>query len=258
VGVTDAQPGVVEFVMAEPLHSDAVVKGAPFSAEAINEFTQLLPDGNRIERRYTTSIWRDSQGRVRREQQVALVGPLATHGEPPRLVTISDPVTRTVHTLNVENGTTTSAGRLSVMSHVVRGTDGRGPETTEEIWVVRDGQRTPGRTIEVRGQVIGGRMSDAPVDAPGVKTESLGTRSFDGVRAEGTRTTMTIPAGEIGNVAPIDVVTERWFSPELQMVVMLSRRDPRSGDTVYRLTNVIRAEPPAHLFDVPLPARPQK
>jgi hypothetical protein len=69
---------------------------------------------------------------------------------------------------------------------------------------------------------------------------------------------MTIPAGEIGNVAPIDVVTERWFSPELQMVVMLSRRDPRSGDTVYRLTNVIRAEPPAHLFDVPLPARPQK
>ena len=47
------------------------------------------------------------------------------------------------------------------------------------------------------------------------------------------------------------MVTERWFSKELQMAVLITRRDPRAGDTVYRLTNIVRAEPPPDLFTVP-------
>jgi hypothetical protein len=62
---------------------------------------------------------------------------------------------------------------------------------------------------------------------------------------------MTIPPGEIGNIGPIEVVTERWFSKELQEAVLITRRDPRSGDTTYRLTNIIRREPPPDLFMVP-------
>src|SRR5262245_32135810 len=50
--------------------------GAPFTADATTEFTQTLSDGNRIEQRFSTSIARDSRGRTRREQQMALVGPL--------------------------------------------------------------------------------------------------------------------------------------------------------------------------------------
>jgi hypothetical protein len=69
--------------------------------------------------------------------------------------------------------------------------------------------------------------------------------------AEGTRTTSTIAAGAIGNLMPIEVVTERWYSRELQMAVLISRKDPRSGDSVYRLRNIIRTEPPADLFMVP-------
>ena len=71
------------------------------------------------------------------------------------------------------------------------------------------------------------------------------------VLADGTRTTMIIPAGAMGNVAPIEVVSERWFSQELQTAVMIVQRDPRSGETVYRLTNISRAEPPPDLFVVP-------
>ena len=63
--------------------------------------------------------------------------------------------------------------------------------------------------------------------------------------------TTTIPAGQMGNLNPINVVTERWISKELQMAVLITRRDPRSGDTVYRLTNIVRAEPPPDLFTVP-------
>ena len=91
--------------------------------------------------------------------------------------------------------------------------------------------------------------SGASHDQPVV--ESLGTRQIEGVTAEGTRSTTTIPAGQIGNLNPIQLVTERWFSKDLQMAVLITRRDPRSGETVYRLTNIVRAEPPPDLFTVP-------
>jgi hypothetical protein len=62
---------------------------------------------------------------------------------------------------------------------------------------------------------------------------------------------MTVPAGAVGNQLPIEVVSERWYSPELQVIVETRRSDPRFGDTVYRLTNIVRAEPPSELFEVP-------
>jgi hypothetical protein len=92
--------------------------------------------------------------------------------------------------------------------------------------------------------------SRVPFDAS-VVTETLPSQSFDGIRGEGTRTTMTIPAGAMGNALPIEVVTERWHSPELQVILMTRRVDPRFGETVYRLTNIDRSEPSADLFKVP-------
>jgi hypothetical protein len=84
-----------------------------------------------------------------------------------------------------------------------------------------------------------------------VKSESLGKQTIEGVAAEGTRSTATIAAGAIGNEMPISSVTERWYSAELQTVVMSKRSDPRFGETVYKLTNIQRGEQPATLFEVP-------
>jgi hypothetical protein len=84
-----------------------------------------------------------------------------------------------------------------------------------------------------------------------VKTEQLGAKEIEGVRAEGMRTTTTLPAGVIGNVRPIQIVSERWYSPELHVVVFSRRADPRFGETIYRLTNITRTEPEASLFQVP-------
>jgi hypothetical protein len=83
------------------------------------------------------------------------------------------------------------------------------------------------------------------------RTETLGTSLVEGVQAEGTRTVVTIPAGTIGNQAPIEMVSERWFSPELGVVVMSRRTDPRFGETTYRLQNIARGEPSPELFQVP-------
>src|SRR6185436_13103454 len=81
--------------------------------------------------------------------------------------------------------------------------------------------------------------------------ESLGRQVIEGVEAEGTRSTVTIPAGQIGNELPLNMVSERWFSPELRVLVLSRQSDPRFGETTYRLTNIVRQEPAADLFEVP-------
>lgn len=66
-----------------------------------------------------------------------------------------------------------------------------------------------------------------------VRKETLGTKSFDGVLAEGGRTVTTIPAGQIGNQQPIEIVAEHWYSMDLKLTVMTRHLDPRTGETTF-------------------------
>jgi hypothetical protein len=110
-------------------------------------------------------------------------------------------------------------------------------------------------------QSLGGELGDklAPLGnlfqdrkwATKATTKELGTRDFDGVRAEGKLRSYVIPAGEIGNRNAITVSTETWTSPDLQMTVYSKHSDPRVGDTIYRLANVKRSEPTLALFAAP-------
>ena len=235
-GVVLALPGVgLKVTESAPLEVTPV-KNAAFLAEAVTEFTQLLGDGNRIEHRYVSSIARDSRGRTRREEQIALLGPLAAAGTAPQLVTILDPDSGVTYTLDEAQQIAfrNRAAARAVAAKIV--------------------DRDEYLHARVTKKAVGASQAPEAVDPAASKavTESLGTRTVDGgVTAQGTRTTTTIPAGAIGNVLPIDIVSERWFSPELQMPVLIRRSDPRSGETIYRLTNIIRAEPPDALFTVP-------
>lgn len=94
----------------------------------------------------------------------------------------------------------------------------------------------------------GNRSGDAWGNA---KTESLGRQTIEGVIADGTRTTSTVPAGMMGNEQPLQTVTESWYSPELQVTILMKRSDPRTGETITRYTNISRTEPPHSLFEVP-------
>lgn len=82
-------------------------------------------------------------------------------------------------------------------------------------------------------------------------TTSLGTKDFDGVKAEGKSTTWTIPAGEIGNRTAIHIMSETWHAPELQVTVYSRYADPRTGESIYRLAGIRRGEPAADLFTAP-------
>jgi hypothetical protein len=254
-GMAMASPvGVIESV---PLESVTSVPNAPFTADAETDFTQVLGDGNRIERRYSSMIARDSQGRTRREEEIAMIGPLAVDGPSPRLVTILDNVTGHSYTLDERQRI---AFRNPMAMTKLR--DGHAfayayhAEQKGTATGVRESDGSATWTAAVKPNVAinavpGQRMILGDAAASKVTTESLGTRSIEGVMAEGTRTTSTIPAGAIGNVMPIEVVSERWYSRELQMALLITRKDPRSGDSAYRLRNIVRTEPPADLFTVP-------
>jgi hypothetical protein len=88
-------------------------------------------------------------------------------------------------------------------------------------------------------------------NAANLKTEQLGTKTINGLQALGTRMTRTIPAGEIGNLNPIEVVTERWYSSDLQLPLLTTHNDPMMGTMTIKLVNINRGEPDASLFQVP-------
>jgi hypothetical protein len=98
------------------------------------------------------------------------------------------------------------------------------------------------------GMVIRAQKFDEPGES---HTDDLGTQTMQGVAAHGTRMTRTIPAGQIGNDKPIDIVTEIWTSLDLQTIVYSKRSDPRTGDQTFQLTNIVRSEPDQSQFTVP-------
>jgi hypothetical protein len=247
------------------------VKGAPYSAVEVNENTQMLADGTRIHNESQTQVYRDSEGRMRRET--------------PNEITIWDPVAGASWMLNPKNQTArklpmgnfsfttarTPGGEVS--TYVMRSSSG--PEAGskiahDEVRLVEQrgvaevkhaeakmkseiethvrvngtaGVMVAGPAVEVRKALTAQRMK--------VNTEPLGKRLIEGVNSDGTRTVSTTEAGAIGNDRPIQSVTERWFSSELQTVMLTRSTDPRSGEEVFKLINVSRSEPAAYLFQVP-------
>src|SRR5437762_2309253 len=100
----------------------------------------------------------------------------------------------------------------------------------------------------------GGDIRPMPAGGPVravTSEESLGTKHIEGLIATGRLTRTTIPVGQIGNDRPIEITDERWESVDLKVLVLSRHHDPRTGDVEYQLTNVTRAEPPAHVFSVP-------
>jgi len=226
-----------------------LVKNAPFAAQAVTEFAQTLEDGNRIERRYESSVARDTRGRTRREEEIALIGPFftAANAGAPRLVTIIDPDAGVTYTLDEGQRVAFRSSRAVDVGPLLELTKLTQALKTKGV-VQEKGGGGRGAAAEIKKAE---RALDQPDAVEQTTTQDLGSRMIEGVRAQGTRTTTTIPTGAIGNVRPIEIVSERWFSAELQMPVLITRRDPRNGETTYRLTNILRGEQQDGLFTVP-------
>jgi hypothetical protein len=212
------------------------VTGAPYSAQAVTETTQVLADGNRISRKSSSTLVRDSTGRTRREQTLNFVGPWSVEGNEGSTVWINDPVSGTRYELDPKAKTAVKATLRPNLDRTLN------QEVEMKVKQAREREelaKSQGGQVRVK----------VPLNT--ANTESLGSKIIEGVQADGTRHTETIPAGAIGNDKPIEIINETWFSSELQTVVMSKHSDPRSGDVIYTLTNIQRSEPDPSLFQVP-------
>jgi hypothetical protein len=200
-----------------------VVTGAPFTAAAVGESNRTLADGTKISQKVQTTLYRDAQGRVRKETTLSAIGPLAASGTPKSLVFIHDPSTGTGYILDASKKI---ALKLPQHPRAAAEASTAGSDAAPKAWAGRPGNAN-------------------------VTKESLGSQTISGVLAEGTRYTRTIPAGHMGNDKPITIVNEEWYSPDLQMVVQSKRSDPFIGESTYNVTNIQRTAPSAALFSVP-------
>ena len=252
-----AGPQTFAFV-AGSLVGGSPVTGAPYSANAVTDSTQTLADGNRIVNHTSAAVYRDGEGRERREQSIPNIGPFAAQGAPPLTIFISDPVAGVNYSLNPGSktaiklpvpqfGTGSPAMPMPPMPPMPPGS--HGPVVIQRL-AVADGTATASMVVPGQPQIMAYSKTTALAQNP-PDVQQLGTKVVEGVQAEGTRTTMTIPAGQIGNDNPIQIVDEVWRSPDLQVIVHSEHSDPRMGTTVYSLQNISRSDPSPALFQVP-------
>jgi hypothetical protein len=246
-------------VMLEVVAADAqVVKGKPYSADTSTETVQTLEDGNRIVHRTVSKFYRDSDGRTRREQTFGNVDP--GHPSPHEVkVFVDDPVNGAAYVLDLGSKSGDKVQRTRKFLADRNGEDDgtrimvKPPEAPDEGEL--EEQSAPGRMmIKFRDEHSGSPTTLAtimPDEKRDVAKEDLGTRNIEGVDCSGTRQTITIPAGAVGNEKPISIVTETWFAPAIAAVVESTTDDPRYGKTTYQLTNVQLSEPPRSLFEAP-------
>jgi hypothetical protein len=236
-----------------------VTTGAPYSAEAVTESTQTLADGNRISRKSMTRVYRDGEGRTRREE-LDDTGTVIS-------VSIVDPVAHVSYVLRPASRTAYRDPIRMVVPDGARGRGGMMPRSP-------DAPGAPAPEAEARMKATAEELARAKAASPippppppaprpedkiaiersaagATVREELGNQTIEGVSAVGSRSTTTIPAGAIGNLQPIKVVSEQWRSPDLQVLVMTKHTDPRTGETIYRLQGIVRAEPDRSLFTVP-------
>lgn len=260
--------------------------GAPYSAETIVENVQTLADGNRIVRKTTGRVYRDGEGRTRREEEGQVMtartpnGPVTANRR--TTISIADPVGGFSYSLDPERKIAwrTPIGASAAIMEKIDAAKVEQMKAELEMRAARaagagDKPSTDARAAEEqkvleaqkraaaggggRGVGVGGGAG-GEVRMRGSSTSyafgpdnagPLERKTLDGIPVEGRKTTTVIPAGQVGNEQPLSIVSEEWRSPDLKVLVFTRYSDPRTGESTYRLTNIIRAEPDRSLFMVP-------
>ncbi len=257
------------------------VKGKPLFVEYITEHRQSFTDGNHIARATHSRLYRDGHGRIRRESELSVPG-LPSGAASASFVTVADhqtgygfvlnPQEMVAHRYELNRPAPSYVARLSAQSgpnHLMPGGDN--PPPSDSHWNLHNfirrmhlsessnlGGNARGPASGVVGEEAGYtapppmRIEQPFLAAPNpVRTENLGEQVMLGYKVKGTRVITTLPAGQIGNDRPIDIVSEQWFSSELELVMRSLHRDPWAGEFTTTVTHLDRGEPSAELFDVP-------
>lgn len=289
--------------LAAPLGAKSA-SGKPMFAEFVTEHHQSFTDGNRISHSTTSSIYRDAQGRIRRESQLSVPGMPAGVAASTFITIVDhqlgygyvlDPQEMVAHRYELNAAGPSYVARLSTQGNgsALLSPDPKPAESaatpapsadSESHWRMhafssRHSHAAPNpatsdfdsKNSTPSGNHLGSSFlpegsgaASAPnmhIDQPflaapnPVRTENLGEQTILGFRTRGTRVITTLPAGQIGNDRPIAIISEQWFSPELELVMRSMHRDPWAGEFTTTVTRVNRGDQPALLFQVPAPYR---
>ena len=292
--------------VAGPLGAKAA-EGKPIFAEFVTEHHQDFTDGNSIARSTPSTIYRDAQGRIRRESQLSVPG-LPQGIAAATFITIVDwrlgcgwvlnPQEMVAHRYPLSGQGPSYVARLSAQgggrllprdarSAAEHGANSSGsrrwrthvfsphmrlsqdsaisPSAMSAASAEPQSAQSPAEAAGGVSATAGGRPEEsgyagAPsmrIDQPflaapnPVRTENLGEEMILGFRAHGTRVITTVPAGEIGNDRSIDIVSEQWYSPDLELVMRSMHRDPWGGEFATTVTRISQGEQAAHLFTIP-------
>jgi len=261
---------------------EKAVTGAPYSAETLVEGTQTLADGNRIVRKTTGRVYRDGEGRTRREEEGQAYSVRTPNGAMSAIgrtsISIVDPVAGYSYSLDPERKIAwrTSIGtgaaimkkleaakvdevKAELEKKIARSAGATDAPSTdaqkkEELRTLEEQKRARAEAAGggARGGGFGGGGGEVRMRGSAIMPEGpLEHKTLEGVAVEGRKTTNVIPAGQVGNEQPLTIVSEEWRSPDLGVLVYTRHSDPRTGESTYRLINIVRAEPDRSLFMVP-------
>jgi hypothetical protein len=220
-----------------------IVADAPFSATLITEVNKRMPDGSVSRKTNTVLIYRDRQGRTRRDW---LPESSESHSASGKKVAaqrsvINDPVTGFSYQL----GHRANVAQRSIFF-------GTPPQSSLAAHAGAKTEVKKDQVLPMPGSAFDSGLRTGVVNsAPGAKPEQLGIRTIEGVLAEGTRISLTLSAGIAENEQPVEISTERWYAPSIEATVLIKRTDSRVGETTYRLIDIKRGEPAKDLFVVP-------
>lgn len=233
VGVAPLFPQMFEVIANGGLLNDRLVKNQPLAAVFESETIGLQPNGASLTSRVVTKIYRDSDGRTRREQTVLPSGAAASSANATISITIEDPIARFTYLINQTNRTALRY-KLPLNHSQGNGFNDLIPRTVE---LLRNDDPQTGLVRNYR------------LEQP--RVEPLGRQEISGVDAEGRRVRFKIPAGAIGNTTEIEATHETWIARDLKMLVKSNTKNSIIGEHKFRLIELVRAEQPASLFEIP-------
>jgi hypothetical protein len=190
------------------------VAGKPFSGRDSIEWTRTLEDGSVVVAHLTALVARDSQGRIRRERTNFVPADSNEQSKPIDMI-IMDLAEHTRTTCNI------ASRRCTVTDY----------STPVKFSPLPAGPLDRGKRF--------------------LERESLGSDVVDDLNVVGTRETLTINAGVIGNSDPVVTTREFWYSADLEINLSVTRKDPREGTQTIQLIDLSRDEPDPSLFRVP-------
>jgi len=191
--------------------------GAPYSGKSTTVKEKMLTDGTRTTETFVELLWRDAEGRTRKEFIRH-----AASGAEYRSIIITDPVGGMY--LKWDDNEETARRVAS-------------------IWPVTPAQRVTAPPSPVNQGKVETR--------PDFRNEILTPQDINGVYAVGSRWNRTIRLeGESSNRV-IEVTNELWISPDLRIIVRHVHDDPQTGKETTDVTDVVRGDPDPALFQAP-------